>query len=151
MSSSSSNLKLPDVIRHTAHVLLWHFHCFSVFVWTGGNVSNTLSVDAYSFEKEEGGGGGGGHLRFQKSPDTWTRYCEWKILHLLKAQKWGSWILNTSSIWFTYEMKSTNKDQSSYLWKLSIITDVGLAHNAMYPWNIFNVLSTETSKRRVFA
>ena len=56
MSSSSSNLKLPDVIRHTAHVLLWHFHCFSVFVWTGGNVSNTLSVDAYSFEKEEVGG-----------------------------------------------------------------------------------------------
>ena len=32
-------------------------------------------------------------------------------------------------------MKSTNKDQSSYLWKLSIITDVGLAHNAIHPWN----------------
>ena len=33
-------------------------------------------------------------------------------------------------------MKSTNKDQSSYLWKLSFIRDVGLAYNAIYPWNI---------------
>ena len=87
------------------------------------------------------------HLRFQKYPDTWTGYCEWKIMHLLRAQKWGSWILNTSSIWFTYEMKSTNKDQSSYLWKLSIIKDFGLAHNAIYPWNISSPFSQRRPQR----
>ena len=32
-------------IRHTAPVLLSYSHCFSIFVWTGGNFSNTLSVD----------------------------------------------------------------------------------------------------------
>ena len=62
MSSSSSNLKLSDVIRHTVHILLWHFHCFSVFVWTGGNVSNTPSVDAHFFEN------GGKTSPFSKIP-----------------------------------------------------------------------------------
>ena len=62
MSSSALKLKLSDVIRHTAHVLLWHFHCFSVFGWTGGNVSNTLSVDAYFVEN------GGKTSSFSKIP-----------------------------------------------------------------------------------
>ena len=34
-----------DAIRLTAPVLLSYSHCFSIFVWTGGNVSNTLSKD----------------------------------------------------------------------------------------------------------
>ena len=40
------------------------FPLFSVFVWTGENNSNTLSVDAYIFEN------GGKNLRFR---NIWIR------------------------------------------------------------------------------
>ena len=41
-----------------------YFYCFSVFVWTGENDSNTLRVDAYIFEN------GVKNLCFEIYPDT---------------------------------------------------------------------------------
>ena len=47
--------KYDDVIRHIrlAQRMLSYLHYFSVFVCTGENDSNTLSVDAYFFETEK--------------------------------------------------------------------------------------------------
>ena len=145
MSSSSSNLKLSDVIRYTVHILLWHFHCFSVFVWTGGNVSNTLSVDAYFVEN------GGKTSPFSKIPGhvNMTLWME----NTAPAQRPEMRILDTKHIIHLIHLWDEKYQQRSVVLPLEtfIQRDVGLAHNAMYPWNIINVLSTETSKRRTFA
>ena len=38
--------------------------------------------------------------------------------NLLSAQKWGSWMLNTSSIWFTCEIRTENKH---WIWPVYLL------------------------------